>query len=167
MFLEAYCVFSDRKIIYKDNDSIDDIIINFNDEDSRFGDIDIVKAYLTNNLVRGLTTDEIARYLKISVIKAQAYENMLIDTISMNTKVGDDEDQEFSDFIANDSIDLDERVIYSYTKDYLSSILGCLQADHRAIIELRFGIIDGIPRTLDEVVVELYKLGLKPNVVTR
>lgn len=70
-------------------------------------------------------------------------------------------------FIANDSIDLDERVIYSYTKDYLSSIIGCLQADHRAIIELRFGIIDGIPRTLDEVVVELYKLGLKPNVVTR
>ena len=72
--------------------------------------------------------------------------------ISLQSPVGDDGDSNFGDFIEDQSAENPvDMTSYSLLKDKLSEVLSSLTERERKILELRFGLVDGYARTLEEV----------------
>ena len=98
------------------------------------------------------TPEEIASQMDISVDKVRQVLAVAQEPISLETPIGDEEDSYLGDFIEDkktkspvaetDIILLKERV---------EDLLETLTDREKKVIELRFGIGDGCPRTLEEV----------------
>jgi RNA polymerase primary sigma factor len=72
--------------------------------------------------------------------------------ISLQSPVGDGEDTHFGDFIEDKSSESPSEVTsFSLLKDKLTNVLSSLTERERKVLELRFGLGDGYPRTLEEV----------------
>jgi len=72
--------------------------------------------------------------------------------ISLQSPVGDGEDTSFGDFIEDKSSESPSEVTsFSLLKDKLTDVLSSLNERERKVLELRFGLGDGFPRTLEEV----------------
>jgi len=70
----------------------------------------------------------------------------------MQATVGDSDDACFGDFIEDKSAESpSDMTSYSLLKDKLGDVLGTLTERERRIVELRFGLVDGYARTLEEV----------------
>ncbi len=66
--------------------------------------------------------------------------------------VGDDDDANFGDFIEDKTADNPSEVTsYSLLKEKLADVLATLTERERAILEMRFGLLDGYERTLEEI----------------
>jgi RNA polymerase primary sigma factor len=66
--------------------------------------------------------------------------------------VGDSEDTNFGDFIEDKSAENpSEMTSFSLLKDKLSEVLTSLTERERKVLEMRFGLLDGYARTLEEV----------------
>ena len=124
------------------------------------------KAALSAKLQRECTIAEIAKHLNITIEQAIEYENYLTDTVSLNLKVGDEEDSEFGDFIP-DNKSIEEEAIKHVERERLLSILSCLDEKQKTVLILRFGLDNGYEKTLDEVGEILPTLGLTKGKITR
>ena len=72
--------------------------------------------------------------------------------ISLQSLVGESEDTNFGDFIEDKAAENpSEMTSYSLLKDKLTDVLCSLSERERKVLELRFGLGDGAPRTLEEV----------------
>jgi RNA polymerase primary sigma factor len=101
---------------------------------------------------REATPEEIADEMQLSTERVKAILKMAQQPISMQATVGDSEDACFGDFIEDKSAENpSEMTSYSLLKDKLSDVLGTLTERERRIVELRFGLVDGYARTLEEV----------------
>ena len=101
---------------------------------------------------REATPEEIADEMQLSVERVKAILKMAQQPISMQATVGDSDDACFGDFIEDKAAENpSEMTSYSLLKDKLSDVLGTLTERERRIVELRFGLIDGYARTLEEV----------------
>ena len=101
---------------------------------------------------REATPEEIADEMQLSVERVKAILKMAQQPISMQATVGDSDDACFGDFIEDKSAENpSDMTSYSLLKDKLSDVLGTLTERERRIVELRFGLIDGYARTLEEV----------------
>jgi RNA polymerase primary sigma factor len=101
---------------------------------------------------REATPEEIADEMQLSVERVKAILKMAQQPISMQATVGDSDDACFGDFIEDKSAENpSEMTSYSLLKDKLSDVLATLTERERRIVELRFGLIDGYARTLEEV----------------
>ncbi len=101
---------------------------------------------------REATPEEIADEMQLSVERVKAILKMAQQPISMQATVGDSDDACFGDFIEDKTAENpSEMTSYSLLKDKLSDVLGTLTERERRIVELRFGLIDGYARTLEEV----------------
>lgn len=80
-----------------------------------------------------------------------------VDVLSLSTLVSDDDDTEIADFIPNDStLDVQEAYDRRNLKTTLSAVISSILSGRSASIILkRFGLIDGIPHTLEEIGEEL------------
>jgi len=106
---------------------------------------------LLQELGREPTQAEIADELDLPVERVQAVWKMMQQTVSLQAPVGDD-DARMGDFIADASAeDPAEVTSYSLLKERLASVLSTLTERERKILELRFGLVDGYERTLEEV----------------
>lgn len=63
---------------------------------------------------------------------------------------GDGEVMEFGDFLA-DGVNVEGEVVESVTKEEIQKILASLTPKERSVLELRFGLLDGRARTLEEI----------------
>ncbi len=96
--------------------------------------------------------DEIADEMQLPVERVRAVMKMAQQPISLQSPVGESEDTNFGDFIEDKSSDSpSDLTSFSLLKDKLSDVLCSLTDRERKVLELRFGLGDGYPRTLEEV----------------
>ena len=70
----------------------------------------------------------------------------------METPIGEEEDSHLGDFIEDDTaIAPDDAADFTMLREQLDEILDTLTSRERKVLELHFGLIDGTPRTLEEV----------------
>jgi RNA polymerase primary sigma factor len=101
---------------------------------------------------REATPEEIADEMRLPVERVQAILKMAQQTISLQAPVGDEGDASFGDFIEDKSAENpSEMTSYHLLKDKLGDVLASLTERERKVLELRFGLVDGYVRTLEEV----------------
>ncbi|OGW97827.1 MAG: RNA polymerase sigma factor RpoD [Omnitrophica WOR_2 bacterium GWC2_45_7] len=95
---------------------------------------------------------EIAKQMRIPVIKVKEILKISQVPISLQTPIGDEGDTHFGDFIEDKkAISPANATLQSMLKDEITNVLNTLDERERKILELRFGIHDGTTRTLEEV----------------
>jgi len=101
---------------------------------------------------REAAPEEIAYEMHLPVERVQAILKMAQQTISLQAPVGDEGDASFGDFIEDKSAENpSEMTSYHLLKDKLGDVLGSLTERERKVLEMRFGLVDGYVRTLEEV----------------
>ena len=117
-----------------------------------FGKLMRVQKELFQAFDREATPEELADELHLSPDRVRAILKMLQNPISLQATVGDSDDACFGDFIEDKSADSPADMTGSaMLKGKLSEVLASLTERERRILELRFGLIDGHRRTLEEV----------------
>ena len=107
---------------------------------------------LLQDFGREPTSEEIADEMQLPVERVRAIVKMAQQPISLHSPVGDSEDTSFGDFIEDKGSENPSEVTsFSLLKDKLTDVLSSLSERERKVLELRFGIGDGAPRTLEEV----------------
>ena len=107
---------------------------------------------LTQKLKREPHPEEIAAEMDISPEKVQIIQKVAQEPISLEAPVGEEEDSSLGDFIA----DPDTPTPYEFTskemlKRELDSVLETLTDREEKVLRMRFGLLDGRTRTLEEV----------------
>ncbi len=103
-------------------------------------------------LGREPTDEEIARELDVPIEEILRLQEISQRSISLATPVGDDDSSELGDFLEDaTSATPTDAVSESLLKAHLREALDELPERERQIIELRFGMKDDRPRTLEEV----------------
>ncbi len=107
---------------------------------------------LTQELEREPTEEELAEALGIDVYKVREIIRVSADPISLDLPVGEEDGTNYGDFIKDDqSPDPEAATTNSDLRKQILTILDTLQEREREVIILRYGLNDGIPRTLEEV----------------
>jgi RNA polymerase primary sigma factor len=75
------------------------------------------------------------------------------ETISLETTIGDDDDNStLEDFIEDIKNETPDRVAaLQLLKDYVKEVIITLSPREQKILEMRFGLVDGVAHTLEEV----------------
>lgn len=98
------------------------------------------------------TPDEVADEMNLPVERVQQIMKMAQQPISLQSPVGDGDDTSFGDFIEDKSAENPyDMTAYSLLRDKIVDVLDSLTERERRVLSLRFGLIDGYSRTLEEV----------------
>ena len=111
---------------------------------------------LTTELGYEPNTKQLAKAMKMSEEKVEEVIQIAMDPISLDKPVGDEDDSIVADFIADQSaISPESNAERVMLKEKIQGFLAKLKDRERRVLELRFGINDDHPRTLEEVGKEL------------
>lgn len=98
------------------------------------------------------TEEEIAEYLKIDIDKIQVALDTSKSVTSLDTPVGDDEDTNLGELIADDnSTDPLHSLMKEANKQIIKDVFSTLNPKEAEVLRLRFGIEEDEPKTLEEV----------------
>ncbi|MCF7923678.1 MAG: RNA polymerase sigma factor RpoD [Candidatus Izimaplasma sp.] len=107
---------------------------------------------LTQKLKREPTPEEVAQEMGITADRVQAIQKTAQEPISLESPVGEEEDSSLGDFIPdNDILNPYEFTTKEMLKRELNSALATLTDREEKVLRMRFGLLDGKPRTLEEV----------------
>ncbi|MBN1793842.1 MAG: RNA polymerase sigma factor RpoD [Candidatus Omnitrophica bacterium] len=96
--------------------------------------------------------EEIAKEMAMPVDKVRAIIKITQEPISLQTPIGDEGDTHFGDFIEDKkAVSPASATAYTMLKEQLEDVLETLTEREQKVLRLRFGIGDGVPRTLEEV----------------
>ena len=111
-----------------------------------------IQRQLVQDLGRDPSNEEIAEQMGLEVEKVREIRKISQEPVSLETPIGEEDDSHLGDFIEDDSaIDPGEAANYTMLREQLNDVLSCLGAREKRVLQLRFGLIDGTPRTLEEV----------------
>ncbi len=112
-----------------------------------------VRRRLLQDLGRDPMPEEIAAEMDVDVEKVRHIIKISQETVSLETPVGEDEeDSTLGDFIEDEKTIMPHNVAAQrLLRDWLQEILIDLQEREQQILEMRFGLKDGIQHTLEEV----------------
>ncbi len=112
-----------------------------------------VERQLTQDLDREPLPEEIAAEMGEDVEKIHHLIKISQDTISLGTSVGDeDEDSVLEDFIEDvKNVTPDRAAALQLLREHVKDLLKDLSPRERKILEMRFGLVDGVSHTLEEV----------------
>lgn len=111
-----------------------------------------IERQLIQSLGRDPTNEEIAKEMGIDVEKVREVRKIAQEPVSLETPIGEEEDSHLGDFIEDETaVAPDEAANYTMLREQLDEILSTLNHRERKVLELRFGLTDGTPRTLEEV----------------
>jgi RNA polymerase primary sigma factor len=112
-----------------------------------------VSSQLATKLGRKPTPVEIAEAMEITVDKVNEIIKIAQKPQSLEAPIGDDpESSNLSDIIPDEfTASPSELATWSYLKKQINEILNSLSDRERKVLELRFGLRDGVARTLEEV----------------
>jgi len=111
-----------------------------------------VQKRLMQELGREAEPEEIADELNLPVERVRAILKMAQQSVSLQAPVGDGDDASVGDFIEDKkAANPSDVTSYSLLKDTLSDVLATLTERERRIVEMRFGLVDGYERTLEEI----------------
>jgi len=98
------------------------------------------------------TPDEVADEMNLPVDRVQQIMKMAQQPISLQSPVGDGDDTSFGDFIEDKSAENPyDMTAYSLLREKIIDVLDTLTERERRVLSLRFGLVDGYSRTLEEV----------------
>jgi RNA polymerase primary sigma factor len=107
---------------------------------------------LTQELEREPTPEEVAERMGISVERVQSIQKTAQEPISLESPVGEEEDSSLGDFIPdNDILTPYEFTSKEMLKRELDAALETLTDREEKVLRMRFGLLDGKSRTLEEV----------------
>jgi RNA polymerase primary sigma factor len=110
-----------------------------------------VQRQLHQDLGREATPGEIGAEMGISAARVAEIQRIAQEPVSLQAPIGE-EDSDLGDFIEDtDAVVPMEAAAFIMLQDQLEQILDSLSGREQKIIQLRFGLTDGHPRTLEEV----------------
>ena len=111
-----------------------------------------VQRQLLQELGREPTPDEIGEKMEMTAERVREILKISQEPVSLETPIGEEEDSQLGDFIEDsEAVVPPEAASFSMLQEQLSKVLDGLSERERKVIELRFGLTDGHPRTLEEV----------------
>lgn len=114
--------------------------------------IERVRGELVATQGREPTVEEIAAVLGISAEETRSLRAVARQPVSLHEPLGDDAERNLGDFLDDRSTGSPgENVDQMLLRERIAEVLRSLTPREREVIELRFGLRDGHPRTLDEV----------------
>lgn len=114
--------------------------------------IERVRGELIVKTGREPAIEEIAKVLGTSAAEAKSLRAIAKQPLSLHEPMGDDSERAMSDFIDDrHAISPGDRVDFNLLKERIAEVLRSLTPRERQVIEMRFGLKDGHPHTLDEV----------------
>jgi RNA polymerase primary sigma factor len=107
---------------------------------------------LVQELGREPTLEELAVEMEMDIKKVAHIQKISQDIISLESPVGSEEDSKLGDFIEDEeAVNPFEATNRQLRKENVHAMLEFLTPRERKIIEMRFGLKDGIGHTLEEV----------------
>src|SRR5262249_37412812 len=98
------------------------------------------------------TAEELAKVLDIKEEDARSLRVVGRHPVSLNDPIGGDGERALEDFLSNPVVaNPGEHVDANLLRERITEVLRSLAPREREVIELRFGLKDGTPKTLDEV----------------
>ncbi len=111
-----------------------------------------IQRQLVQELSREPLPEEVAARMEISVEKVQQIQKIAQEPISLESPVGEEEDSSLGDFISDpNALDPYEYTAKMKLREELDSVLASLTDREERVLRLRFGLLDGRQRTLEEV----------------
>jgi len=111
-----------------------------------------VQRQLTLELNREPSEEELAKKMSLSIDKIREIYKISQDPVSLETPIGEEEDSHLGDFIPDErSLSPEEFATNEMLKGEIASVLLTLTEREEQVLKLRFGLIDGHQRTLEEV----------------
>ncbi|MBP3238033.1 MAG: RNA polymerase sigma factor RpoD [Lachnospiraceae bacterium] len=110
------------------------------------------KRELVQKYGREPSPEELADYMEISVERVMEIQKISQEPVSLETPVGEEDDSHLGDFVQDDHMPVPEEVAtQTALKGQIAEALSTLSERERKVLQLRFGLIDGKTRTLEEV----------------
>jgi len=114
--------------------------------------IERVRAELLSKNAREPSSEEIGAVLGLSSIETRSLRAVARQPVSLHESLGDEAERSLADFLDDQSAgNPGENVDQMLLRERIGEVLRSLTPREREVIELRFGLLDGHPRTLDEV----------------
>jgi len=111
-----------------------------------------IQRQLLQELGREPTPEEIGEEMGLTPEKVREILKISQEPVSLETPIGEEEDSQLGDFIEDQEAEVPaDAASFSLLQEQLQEVLDTLSERERRVIELRFGLIDGHPRTLEEV----------------
>jgi RNA polymerase primary sigma factor len=111
-----------------------------------------VQRDLTQQLGREPTPEEIGALLELPVSRVREIQRFAQEPVSLETPIGDESESHLSDLIEDvDAVVPIDAASFTLLHEQIEGVLHTLTERERRVIELRFGLYDGRPRTLEEV----------------
>ena len=111
-----------------------------------------VQKKLIQKLGREPTEKELSVEMEMKPEQVRQVYRMAQQPISLQSKVGDNDDAKYGDFIPDTTAENpSEQTAYSMLRERLQEILTTLTDRERQVLDYRFGLTDGFSRTLEEV----------------
>ena len=111
-----------------------------------------VSRQLLQELGREPTAEEIAAKMDMPVDRVREIMKISQEPVSLETPIGEEEDSHLGDFIQDDHVAVPaDAAAFTLLHEQLMEVLDTLTEREQKVLKLRFGLVDGRPRTLEEV----------------
>ena len=111
-----------------------------------------IQRELLQDLGREPTPLELAKEMDITEEKVLEIQQYAREPISLDQTIGDEGDSQLGDFIEDsEAVVAVDAVSFTLLQDQLQDVLHTLSEREAGVVRLRFGLTDGMPRTLDEI----------------
>lgn len=98
------------------------------------------------------TADEIGQALEVTSDRVEEILKISQEPVSLETPIGEEEDSHLADFIEDRSAPAPpDLASYQLLKEQIDNVLSTLTDREKKVLQLRFGLVDGRSRTLEEV----------------
>jgi len=107
---------------------------------------------LAQQLGRDPTMQEMGEKIGMSAERVEEIWKMSMETVSLETPIGEEDDSHLSDYIPDKSMAVPaEAVAFTVLQEQLVEALNTLTDRERTVLKMRFGLEDGKGHTLEEV----------------
>jgi RNA polymerase primary sigma factor len=101
---------------------------------------------------RDATVEEISLEIGLPVEKVREIQKIQLDPVSLETPIGDEDDSTLGEFIADvEALAPADYASQELLREQVDNVLDSLSQRERDVLRLRFGLVDGRNRTLEEV----------------
>ena len=98
------------------------------------------------------TAEELAKKTDLPIEKIKEIQKLTQEPVSLEVSVGEKEDTVLENYISNEgAVSPEEAVIDNLLREQITKVLETLSEREQTVIKLRFGLEDGIPRSLEEI----------------
>lgn len=111
-----------------------------------------IKREMYQHLGREATNEELAEESGIDENKIEMLLRQSRDPVSLDMPVGADEEAPLGDFIEDsEATDAESAVVATLRHEDIRTVIDTLEDREQDVIRMRYGLDDGVPRTLDQI----------------